>query len=93
MKMDVTDITKPLATFVKRFHTLIFFLIVSVGLATAILALVTIVNTSGSTSSQPNNAISGSFDEDIIGKIGELGQGKLTQPGDTRSSPFTESSN
>lgn len=90
MKMDVSDIAKPLITFIKRSHTLIFFLLVSIGLAAAILTLVTIVNTSGSVSNQPNNSINGAFDEDIINKIGELGQGKLTQPGNNRSSPFTE---
>lgn len=90
MKNDVTisSLTKPLVAFVKRFHTILFFLAVSGGLFVAILMLLSIITLSSSTAPSSDNAVSGSFDDQTI-KLLEDGTGPGATP-KGRASPFVE---
>lgn len=86
--LDITVIGKVIATFIKRFHTIIFFLIVSIGLFIAIVMLVGIINLSSTTATSSAQTIDGSFDEETINRLKQSSSGQVT-PG-TRRSPFVE---
>lgn len=78
----------PIATFLRRFHMLLFFLVVSGGLFMAILVLISIINASGNTSNTSANAINGTFDENTIQRV-KNDTTNVAQPGN-RPSPFVE---
>ncbi len=90
MKNSITlsGLTQPVIGFVKRFHTLIFFLVVSSGLFAAIMMLVSIINLSSSTAPSSNNAVSGTFDEQTIQQLENDNNTEATPKG--RVSPFVE---
>lgn len=91
MKKDtsLSAVFKPVVVFIKRFHTILFFLVVSGGLFTAILILLSIVNLSASTAPTSNNAVSGSFDEQTIQMIEKDTNNPGAEP-KGRLSPFVE---
>lgn len=74
--------------FVRRFHTLLFFLIVSGGLFVAILMLLSIISVSSSAAGSSDQAINGSFDEETIQRL-ERNTTEQVGPG-SRPSPFVE---
>lgn len=86
--INVSTIFEPIATFFRRFHILLFFLVVSGGLFAAVLTLISIINTSSSTSMAADNSINGSFDQETIQRI-ENDTTTVAQPG-SRPSPFVE---
>lgn len=90
MKNNITlsGLTKPLSQFLRRFHTLLFFLLVSGGLFVAILALMSIIETSSKVASNSDNAISGQFDQTTIQQLKQKST-PATPQGD-RSNPFAE---
>lgn len=90
MKNDITldGLIKPVIVFFKRFHTILFFLVVSAGLFIAILMLLSVINASSDKSATADNAVSGSFDEDTIRRL-ENGRNKNISP-EGRPSPFVE---
>ena len=91
MKLDnlsVSALFRPLISFVRRFHTLLFFLAVSSSLAIAILVLISIVSLSSLVAPTSDQAVNGIFDKDTIDRI-EAGTTPNTQP-TGRPSPFIE---
>jgi hypothetical protein len=90
MKLDslsITTLFHPLISFLRRFHTLMFFLLVSGGLAAAILVLISIVSVSSLTASTSDQTINGTFDQTTIDRIQR--QASPAQPSG-RLSPFVE---
>ncbi len=81
---------KPVTTFFGRFHTIIFFVAVSAGMAAAIIALITIVNLSSTDAPNASNPVDGSFDQVTIDKINQLGTKPPAPPTGKRISPFVE---
>lgn len=79
---------KPLAHFVKRFHTLLFFLLVSAGLFIAILLIMSAVSLSSTTAPSAEQSVSGTFDEQTINRLQQSTTGPVKHTG--RQSPFTE---
>ena len=91
MKLEtlrLSDLFKLLAAFLHRFHTILFFLVVSGGLFVAIMTLISIVNMSSDSASTSDNAVNGSFDEDTIKRV-QQDATTTPQPG-SRASPFVE---
>ena len=81
---------KSLLGFLKRFHTIIFFLIVSACLFTAIVLLLPITNLSMDESQAPGQTIDSSFDQATINRLrNNTSAGSSNQPGE-RKSPFSE---
>lgn len=85
---DITAIGSGIMTFVRRFHTILFFLVVSVGLFVAIAMLVSIINLSSTTATSSAQTIDGSFDEATITRLKQSSSGQIN-PG-ARPSPFVE---
>lgn len=90
MKSNIrlSAIVDPVAGFLRRFHMLLFFLLVSGGLFIAIMVLISIINVSSNSNVSSDNAINGSFDEDTIRRI-EQDTTNTALPGN-RPSPFVE---
>lgn len=86
--IQLSGIIGPIASFLRRFHMLLFFLLVSGGLFAAIMVLISIVNTSSSTAATSDNAINGNFDQETIQRV-EQDTTTIAQPG-SRPSPFVE---
>jgi hypothetical protein len=78
----------PPIAFVKRYHTLLFFLLVSVGLFGSILLIMSVVSMSSNTASTSDQTVSGLFDEHTIQQI-KQDSSVTTQPSGRRS-PFVE---
>lgn len=87
--LDIRSIKEVIADFFRRFHTLLFFLIVSGGLFVAILTLLNIISVSSSVAPDSSDAISGEFDQATIERVSNLGGRSASQPGN-RASPFVE---
>lgn len=86
--LNLASIFKPIEQFIRRFHNLLFFLLISFGLFIAILALMSLIGISSSTASRSDKAVSGSFDETTIKRLKD-DSSYVPQPG-TRSNPFVE---
>lgn len=78
---------RPVVTFFKRFHAIIFFLIVSACLFVAIVLLLPVTNLS-TTQSQPAQTVDASFDQATIDKLRSSSSSTI-QPGE-RTNPFNE---
>jgi len=90
MKNEVTvdGIIRPIIGFFRRFHTILFFLVVSGGLFAAILMLLSIISVASGQANSADNAVSGSFDEETIRQLENGSSAKTTPKG--RASPFVE---
>lgn len=90
MKNELTpdSLIRPIVGFVRRFHTILFFLVVSGGLFAAILMLLSIISLSSLPAATADNAVSGSFDEETIQQLESGTNGAVTPKG--RASPFVE---
>lgn len=86
--IQLSGIIDPIASFLRRFHMLLFFLLVSGGLFAAIVVLISIVNTSSNVSTATDNSITNTFDQDTIRRI-ENDTTTVAKPGN-RPSPFVE---
>jgi len=86
--ISLSSIVDPIAVFMRRFHMLLFFLLVSGGLFIAIAVLISIINVSSNSNVSSDNAINGSFDESTIQRI-EQDTTNAAVPGN-RPSPFVE---
>lgn len=86
--INLTSFIKGFAGFIRRFHTLLFFLVVSGGLFVAILMLLSIISLSSTTASNSNQTIDGTFDEATIQRVKQDSTEQIT-PG-PRQSPFVE---
>ena len=86
--INIAGVVTSFGSFVRRFHTIIFFLIVSGGLFVAIIMLLSIIELSSSTASSSDQSVSSSFDEDTITR---LKRGSVAQdPPQGRTNPFVE---
>ncbi|MES2876520.1 MAG: hypothetical protein V4678_03565 [Patescibacteria group bacterium] len=86
--LNTSDISRSFGDFIRRFHIILFFLVVSGGLFVAILMLLSIIALSSSTATSSDQTINGSFDDATIQRL-EQDVGKETTP-NGRSSPFVE---
>jgi hypothetical protein len=86
--INLSGIFSLIAGFLRRFHMLLFFLLVSGGLFMAITALISIVTVSSNSAVTSDNTVNGTFDEDTIKRI-EQNTTTTPQPGN-RPSPFVE---
>lgn len=86
--MNVSLNLSGFASFLRRFHTLLFFLIVSGGLFAAIVLLLGTITLSSTTAPSSSQSINGSFDEETITRLKQPSSGAGT-PG-KRPSPFVE---
>lgn len=86
--LDMSSIAKSFSTFLKRFHTILFFLVVSSGLFAAIAMLLGIISLSDTTATSSTQTIDGTFDEITIGQLSNPTSTQAS-PGD-RVSPFVE---
>lgn len=96
MKSDLSlsAVISFISWFLKRFHVVIFVVIVFGSLAAAVLILSSIVQSSTDTSNQDPTRLNTSFDQDTINRIEELrtrddNQGTAPLP-DGRINPFVE---
>ena len=88
--ISISDITKPVLKFIKRFSTIIIFLIVSIGLFVAIARLLPITNLTGKASPSAGQTVDGTFDQTTIDRLQKKDSSADSyQPG-TRKSPFIE---
>ena len=89
--LSVSDISKPIVKFLKRFHTIVFFLIVSVGLFISIATLLPITSLSTEVAPSAGQKIDASFDQATIDRLQKKDESPDSsyQPG-KRKSPFTE---
>ena len=87
--IDLRSIQDSITTFFRRFHTLLFFLLVSGGLFIAILMLLHVIEVSSSEADGQQNALSSDFDSETITRLNTLGNRSPSQPGN-RPSPFVE---
>lgn len=85
--IDFSAITVGIASFFRRFHTILFFLVVSIGLFAAITLLLGIISLSSTTATSSSQTVNGGFDEDTINRL-KQSSGEVT-PG-ARKSPFAE---
>lgn len=86
--IDIADLGKGLSGFLRRFHTLLFFLVVSGGLFAAIALLLSIIALSSTTATSASQTINGTFDENTIQRLKQSSSAQAT-PG-ARPSPFVE---
>ncbi len=86
--LNFAELLTPLLRFMRRFHTLLFFLLVSGGLFAAILTLTSIIQMSSTVASSSSQAISGQFDESTI-QLLKRSSVPPAQIGE-RSNPFVE---
>lgn len=87
--IDLRSIKQSIGDFFQRFHTIIFFLIVSGGLFIAILVLLQVISVSSSVAPGNQNELTSEFDEATINRLNGLGNRSQSQPG-SRPSPFVE---
>ena len=88
--VSLSDLGKPVTKFLKRFHTIIFFLIVSAGLFTAIVILLPITNLSSVNSGVTGQTIDSSFDQTTIDQLQNGSSTESTYTPGERKSPFVE---
>jgi hypothetical protein len=86
---SIKDYFEPFTRFIKRFHTIIFFLIISIGLFGAITVLLSIIDLSAQTASVSSESISGTFDQSTIDRVNSL-QNQTPAIAGKRPSPFIE---
>jgi hypothetical protein len=87
--IDLTKIKQAILGFFRRFHTILFFLLVSCGLFVAIIVLLGIINTSSRVGPADTNGVGASFDQATIDRINDLDTASDSKPG-SRESPFVE---
>lgn len=85
---DISALTKPIGSFFRRFHTILFFLGVSGGLFAAILMLLGIISLSDTQAPSSDQAVNGTFDETTIEQI-QKGTSIPDRP-TNRVNPFVE---
>lgn len=85
----LSDNFKPALSFLKRFHAIIFFLIVSACLFIAIFLLLPITNLSTNNSPATGQTIDDSFDQATIDRLRGGASTNVPQPSE-RASPFVE---
>ncbi len=90
MKSDInlSGITKGFGAFFKRFHVILFFLVVSGSLFVAIAMLLSIISLSSTTAPSSDQAVNGAFDEATINRLKSDESAQATPSG--RQSPFVE---
>lgn len=86
--LNIAGVVKNIGSFIRRFHTLIFFLIVSGGLFVAILMLLSIISLSSTTATSSTQTVNGAFDEATLQRLKQDSTEQIT-PG-SRQSPFVE---
>lgn len=86
--INISGIVGAIGAFVSRFHTLLYFLVISGGLFVAILMLLSIISLSSSPAGTSDKAINGTFDEATIQRLEQNPADQIT-PG-SRLSPFVE---
>ena len=89
LNITVEAIKKPLVSFIRRFHTIMFFLFISIALFISITLLMSFINISSSTATNSSQAINTTFDQQTIDRINDLGNNSSSKPGQ-RSNPFIE---
>lgn len=89
--VNISAITDPISKFFHRFHTIVFFVIISAGLFVAILILLSTIAVSNELSSTSSERIDGNFDQETMDRIEALESRSETSatPGE-RSNPFVE---
>jgi hypothetical protein len=87
--IDIRAIQESITDFFRRFHTILFFLMISAGLFIAILILLNIIELSSKAATGNTDKILSDFDQTTIDRVNSLGGRSASQPGD-RSSPFVE---
>ena len=85
--IDIKMIGTGFVKFIRRFHTIIFFLVVSGGLFAAIVMLLGIIALSSTKATTSNQIIDANFDEDTISR---LKQSKSEATASGRQNPFSE---
>lgn len=89
--INLKIIAESISRFFERFHTIIFFLLLGIGLIISLVILVTILNRSGVVNSSEATHINQQFDENTIERIKNLddNSGNVTLP-NGRTNPFVE---
>lgn len=92
--ISLDAIKRPLISFLKRFHLIIFVILVFGGLSVCVFVLYSIFQSSGDTTGYQSSASTSSFDDQTIEKLNQLkdaSSGNITDPPDTgRTNPFVE---
>jgi len=88
--IPITANVRSIVKFLRKFHAIIFFLIVSICLFSAIFILLPVTSITSDKSQATNKSIDGSFDENTINKLRNgTNTGASYQPGE-RTNPFNE---
>lgn len=87
--LNMHDLTHSIARFFRRFHTILFFLLVSSGLFIAILMLLAVIGVSSTSTKGDNEVIISEFNQSTIDRIKSLGNETPSQP-IGRKNPFVE---
>lgn len=89
ISFSLESITTPAAKFLRRYHLLIFFLVVSIALFAAIAILLPITNVSRSDPGASGTPVDSTFDETTIEQLRNSDDSSPYQAG-KRKSPFSE---
>lgn len=90
--MNVKDISvgailKPITTFFKHFHGIVFFLLLGALLIAASLMTISVINSTGP--GEPQATIDANFDQATIKQVEDLDPNQISQPSG-RTNPFVE---
>ena len=86
---NVKDFFQPLVRFIRRFHTIIFFVVISIGLFGAIVVLLGVIDLSSQVAPSSSQTISDSFDQSTIDRVNSS-QNQSPAIAGKRPSPFIE---
>lgn len=89
VSFSLDNVKQPALKFLRRYHLLLFFLVVSAALFTAIVILLQITNLGTNDPSNSAAPVDTSFDEATIERIQTLGEPRSYNSGN-RKSPFSE---
>lgn len=91
--LDFAAIGTSLANFLKRFHAILYFVLVGIGIGICMITIISIINLS-SQADATSEAISSTFDQKTIDRIRQLESRDNTTPIDIptnqRTNPFVD---
>ena len=89
--IDLKNISKALSGFFERYHTIIFFLFLGIGLAICMIMIVEIINLSSQTNMNEATPVNQDFDQSTIKRLEELDSpNHETEQPTGRTNPFVE---
>lgn len=90
--LDLASLVQPIRNFIRRWHSIIFFVALSALIIAACYTILTIIT--GQPAVDPNNpdasAVNSSFDTETMKRVEELEPNEISSPPSGRTNPFIE---